>query len=76
MHSLQEIEHAITELQPQQLAELYAWLDQHRPAHLSHPRSPVFEQGLGLFSSPKDARLLDEVVANNREVIAGVNEAR
>jgi hypothetical protein len=27
-----------------------------------HPKT-VFEQGLGLFSSPEDAALLDEVVA-------------
>jgi hypothetical protein len=26
-------------------------------------RSPVFEQGLGLFGSPEDAALLDEVVS-------------
>jgi hypothetical protein len=26
-------------------------------------REPVFEQGLGLFGSPEDAALLDEVVA-------------
>lgn len=28
----------------------------------AHPKS-VFEQGLGLFGSPEDAALLDEVVA-------------
>lgn len=27
------------------------------------PRSTVFEQGLGLFGSPEDAALLDEVVS-------------
>jgi hypothetical protein len=36
------------------------------PAHRAvdiESRSPVFEQGLGLFGSPEDAALLDEVVS-------------
>ncbi len=62
MNSLQDIERAINSLQPQELAELYAWLDRHRPAGKSSMDAAVFEQGLGLFGSPEDAALLDEVV--------------
>ena len=62
MNSLQDIERAIDGLQPQELAELYAWLDQHRPSDKGHSYSTVFDEGLGLFSSPEDAALLDEVV--------------
>ena len=62
MNSLQEIERAIDRLDPQQLAELYAWLDQHRSTHISCSAATVFEQGLGLFGSSEDAALLDEVV--------------
>ena len=62
MNSLEEIERAIDSLKPQELVQLYAWLDGHRPASLSSPDATVFEQGLGLFGSPEDAKLLDEVV--------------
>ncbi len=62
MNSLQDIERAIDGLQPQELAELYAWLDRHRPAGKNRADATVFEQGLGLFGSPEDAALLDEVV--------------
>ena len=62
MNSLQDIERAINSLQPQELAELYAWLDRNRPAEISSMKAAVFEQGLGLFGSPEDAALLDEVV--------------
>jgi hypothetical protein len=62
MNSLQDIERAIDGLKPQELAELYAWLDRHRAAGMSQPKATVFEQGLGLFGSPEDAALLDEVV--------------
>ena len=62
MSSLQDIERAIDGLKPQELAELYAWLDRHRAAGTSQPKATVFEQGLGLFGSPEDAALLDEVV--------------
>lgn len=62
LNSLQDIERAIDELAPEQLAELYAWLDQHRPTQMSRPAGNVFEQGLGLFGSPGDSALLDEVV--------------
>lgn len=62
MKSLHEIERAINGLEPQQLAELYAWLDRRRPAPTVRSEAPVFEQGLGLFGSPEDAALLDEVV--------------
>jgi hypothetical protein len=31
LNTVQEIEHAIAALTPQQLAELYAWLDQYDP---------------------------------------------
>lgn len=61
--SVQDIERAIAELEPPQLAELYAWLDRHRPITPRVEVSPaVFEQGLGLFGNPEDAALLDEVV--------------
>jgi hypothetical protein len=60
--SVQDIERAIDELTPEQLAELYAWLDQHRSSHRNQSVGNVFEQGLGLFGSPGDAALLDEVV--------------
>jgi hypothetical protein len=62
MNSLQDIERAIDGLKPQELAELYAWLDRHRPAGAGRFDATVFEQGLGLFGSPEDAALLDEVV--------------
>lgn len=62
--TVQDIERAIDALTPQELQELYAWLDQHRPPQANSGASgaTVFEQGLGLFGSPDDARLLDEVV--------------
>jgi len=31
LKTLQEIEHAISALEPRQLEELYSWLDQHAP---------------------------------------------
>jgi hypothetical protein len=62
MNSLQDIQRAIDALKPQELAELYAWLDRHRPAFMDASRESAFEQGLGLFGSPEDSRLLDEVV--------------
>jgi hypothetical protein len=61
MNSLREIERAIDGLKPQELAELYAWLDRHRPASRGLSQE-IFEEGLGLFGSPEDAALLDEVV--------------
>lgn len=62
MNTLKEIEHAIDRLDPEQLAELYAWLDRHRSVHLGRADMAVFERGLGLFCSPEDSALLDEVV--------------
>ncbi len=62
MNSLQDIERAIDGLKPQELAELYEWLDGHRPIGMNRSGSTVFEQGLGLFGSPEDSALLDEVV--------------
>lgn len=65
LNTIQEIEQVIGRLSPQQLAELYAWMDRRRPpsmaAGCSDPAT-VFEQGLGLVGSPEDAALLDEVV--------------
>jgi hypothetical protein len=61
MDSVQDIERAIDGLKPQELEELYAWLDHRRPAGLSRETN-VVEQGLGLFGSPGDSALLDEVV--------------
>lgn len=62
--TVQEIERAINALPPQELAKLYAWLDEHRPPQPGSGKcdGTVFEQGLGLFGSPDDAALLDEVV--------------
>ncbi len=62
LKTIQDIERAIDALPPQELAELYAWLDRHRPQSDAGPRATVFEQGLGLFGSPSDAALIDEVV--------------
>lgn len=62
MNSLQDIERAIDALKPHELAELYAWLERHRPAPVETPPETVFDQGLGLFGSPEDSMLLDEVV--------------
>ena len=62
MNSLEEIERAIESLKPQELVQLYAWFDGQRQASLPSPDAMVFEQGLGLFGSPEDAKLLDEVV--------------
>jgi len=63
MNSLQEIERAIDGLKPEELAELYDWLDRNRRrGGINALRETIFEQGLGLFGSPEDAALLDEVV--------------
>ena len=62
MNSLQDIERAIDGLTPQELAELYAWLARHHSASVVQSNASLFEQGLGLFGSPEDAALLDEVV--------------
>ena len=63
LKTIQDIERAIDALPPQELAELYAWLDRHRPTQTnSQSEATVFEQGLGLFGSPSDAVLIDEVV--------------
>lgn len=62
MNSVTDIERAIDGLEPDQLAELYAWLDNRRPAAARSSEATVFEQGLGLFGSPEDAALLDQVV--------------
>jgi hypothetical protein len=63
MNSLEDIERAIDGLPPEELAELYAWLDRHRPASMARPdAATVFDQGLGLFGSPEDAALMDQVV--------------
>jgi hypothetical protein len=64
LNSLEEIERAIDALAPEQLARLYAWLDEHRPwpTPCGHFETAVFEQGLGLFGSPGYAALMDEVV--------------
>jgi hypothetical protein len=60
--TIQDIERAIDALPPQDLAELYAWLDRHRSQNTPQSGATVFEQGLGLFGSPDDAALIDEVV--------------
>jgi hypothetical protein len=61
--TIQDIERAIDALPPQELAELYAWLDRHRPPQAkAGSEASVFEQGLGLFGSPSDSALLDDVV--------------
>jgi len=62
LKTIQDIERAIDALPPHELAELYAWLDQHRPQNAAKSETTVFEQGLGLFGSPDDAALIDEVV--------------
>ena len=62
LKTIQDIERAIDALPPHELAELYAWLDQHRPHKAVKSDATVFEQGLGLFGSPDDAALIDEVV--------------
>lgn len=63
MNSVADIERAIGGLKAEELAELYAWLDQRRPASLPQTKDKVFEQGLGLFGTPEDSLLLDDVVA-------------
>ena len=62
LKTLQDIERAIDALPPQDLAELYAWLDRHRSQNPAQSGATVFEQGLGLFGSAGDAALIDEVV--------------
>ncbi len=62
MNSLQDIERAIDGLKPQEMAELYAWLDLHRPAGQAPSQATVSEEGLGMFGSTEDAALLDEAV--------------
>jgi hypothetical protein len=62
LNTLQDIERAIEALPLHELAELYAWIDQHRLDNVAQSGATVFEQGLGLFGSPDDAALIDEVV--------------
>ena len=62
LKTVQDIERAIDALPPQELAELYAWLDRHRSQNAATPGPTVFEQGLGLFGSPDDAALIDEII--------------
>jgi hypothetical protein len=62
LKTIQDIERAIDALPPHELAELYAWLDRHRTQNPVKSDATVFEQGLGLFGSPDDAALIDEVV--------------
>lgn len=62
LKTIHDIERAIDALPAQELAELYAWLDRHRSQNAAQPGATVFEQGLGLFGSPDDAALIDEVV--------------
>ncbi|MCX6611844.1 MAG: hypothetical protein NTW74_13440 [Acidobacteria bacterium] len=62
MNLLKDIKHAICGLKPQALTERFARLAWHPPVILPLPGTTVFEQGLGLFGSPEDAKLLDEVV--------------
>jgi hypothetical protein len=61
-NSVEDIERAIAELTPKQQAELYDWLDRHRSSDTGRANIGIFEQGLGLFGSPADSALLDEVV--------------
>jgi hypothetical protein len=60
--TIEDIERAIDALSPHELAELYAWLDQHRPPNAAQSGAIVFEPGLGLFGSSDDAALIDEVI--------------
>jgi hypothetical protein len=62
LHSVQQIEQAIDELKPEERAELYAWMEQHRSEPQPKRDMSVFEEGRRIFSSPEDAALLDEVV--------------
>jgi hypothetical protein len=63
LKTIHDIERAIDALSPRELAELYAWMDCHRPnQEMNASRVSVFEQGLGLFGSPADSALLDDVV--------------
>lgn len=62
MNSVADIERAIDGLKLEELAELYAWIDLHRPGNLTQTNGAIFEQGLGLFGSPEDSALLDDVV--------------
>jgi hypothetical protein len=62
LKTLHDIERAIDALPPRELAELYAWLHWHRSQNPAQTGATVFEQGLGLFGSPDDAALIDEVV--------------
>jgi hypothetical protein len=62
MNSLKDIERAIDALEPQELAELHSWLNRHHPVSTVESNTVSMEQGLGLFGSPEDAALLDEVV--------------
>jgi hypothetical protein len=61
LKTIDEIERAIDALPPRELAEFYAWLDQHRSLQIAGTPN-VAESGLGLFGGPDEAALLDEVV--------------
>lgn len=62
LHSLEDIERAISGLAPQDLDKLYDWLKEQRPARLPPNDPNVLASGLGLFGNADEARLLDEVV--------------
>ena len=52
LNTVQEIERAIDALPPQELAELYAWLDRQRPQNPAQAGAALFEQGLAYLAAP------------------------
>jgi hypothetical protein len=60
--TIQEIERAIDALPPHELAELYAWLDVHRPTAVANKQSLSGEASGGGGS---DRRHIWDVIAEN-----------
>jgi hypothetical protein len=60
--TIQEIERAIDALPPRELAELYAWLDVHRPAAVANKQSL---SGEASGEGASDSRHIWDVIADN-----------
>ena len=62
LKTIHDIERAIDALSPQELAELYAWLDRHRPPALANTRS---SGGEASRAGGSERRRIWEVIADN-----------
>jgi hypothetical protein len=62
LKTIHEIERAIDALPPQELAELYAWLDRHRPSALANTQS---SGGEAPTVGRSERRRIWDVIADN-----------